>query len=41
MNYYCDYGCNLSKCLEHFWTLFQKLEIDVQLNVTAKVDCIY
>lgn len=35
MNYYCDYGYYLSDCL------FQELEIDVQLNITAKVDFMY
>lgn len=38
MTYYCDYGCYLSECLER---LLQELEIDVQLNVTGKVDFIY
>lgn len=35
MNYYCDYGYYLSKCL------FQELKIDVQSNVIAKVKFMY
>lgn len=38
LTYYCDYGYYLSESLEH---LFRELEIDVWLNVTAKVDFMY